>query len=206
MHSLKAIHDARRTRALPSSRTTLSSRPSLVSGASAPPFQTGTRLPPSLLNGRGQHHRTARHIQAGACWAQPKSQGAGGEKVEVGERKEEGGGEGSPEAKALAVREGGESDGQGHEHAKEDKAGALRREEPQHPPSVNSLPAQASPLEEDELDGPLGSVFLPVERDEDDWELLSVDEEDAIKLGYHSVSHDNEKAVWASVVVAPVRA
>ncbi|GAA5988356.1 hypothetical protein JCM11641_003492 [Rhodosporidiobolus odoratus] len=217
MHSLKAIHDSRRTRP-----STLHSRLPVHSLAQ----RNGVPASSLLVTTTTGTHRL--HTEAGAgngggarqrqvvnqYWA-AKNGRAGGRAVEE-ERwaKEEqvGSKEPTPDGRSEVAERGSEDARKVYEGALVEEAarGAAVVESPRQTPHrtassdfelIRHVPAAASVEEKDKVD----LSALQAAEDEEDWELLGLEEEDALRLGYQPLMVDEGKP-WASVVVKPVAA
>ncbi|GAA5918169.1 hypothetical protein JCM6882_002315 [Rhodosporidiobolus microsporus] len=215
MHSLKTIHDARRTRSIPQSRLHGAAPALLLRSPSGSPVFTGSpgthRASPGAhaapLRAQGRQQRQL----ASGYWAE-RATGAREQPKQPGIAKDEGAKAGSSPGEAVlpATTKG---DG---------VVAGQPREEPIAPTSAlqetaNTEEQRRKPLRTDSSDYELvrhvGAV-APLEEnaadldtphiEEDDWELLALDEEDAVKLGYRTAL-DDEKS-WGSVVISPVGA
>ncbi|GAA5823124.1 hypothetical protein JCM11251_007494 [Rhodosporidiobolus azoricus] len=210
MHSLKTIHDARRTRAIPS-QSRLQHHGAFLplrSPSGSPVFGGTTRFPPAPP---GPHLRATgrqgRQLAPTSCTGAKEEQKRGGGKAKDREAKA-----GSPLVGAVLQpvasneeeKEGGEREEEALGKAEAARVGREgdKRPEPiridsngfEFVPHVGAL----SPLEENPTN--LASSHL----EEDDWELLGLDEEDAVKLGYRLTLEDQKS--WGSVMISPVAA
>lgn len=245
MHSLKAIHDSRRTRSLPHSR--LTTAVSLLNTTNNSPTSSGInntyRLSSGLVvAGRGAPGRNRGHVNA--YWAAKGGAGKTGEERARSVTREEEGERGAisagdTTATATMQDEVEERDGDAPGAPEEAKDATTdvetdslpRRAEPRRtsflplfvPLIFSQLNLRLTGTDSSDyelvrgvsavipLDDISSSSILTFDRidgDEDDWELLALDEEDALRLGYQpAVVREDSKTPWASsVVVSPVGA